>query len=226
MLAARAAPCAGASARDAYRINIVYEKSPAPKTPTATRNRRNGIGSDFNPTMNDRFDRASTGRSRTNSQNTATAVSPGTSVHKNTCRYDWPACSNNQSAVSGPAIAPIVSINRSNPNARPYAPGGTSAARSAFLAGDRTPRPSHASVRPNITSKAPVASPKDAVANAVTAYPNTASGFRAFNRSVKCPAASFVKLDRPSATPSITPSQAGPAPISAKNAGSTAVAVS
>src|SRR5262249_10453593 len=40
------------------------------------------------------------------------------------------------------------------------------------------------------------------------------------------PAMSFAKLERPSATPSIAPSHAGPAPITARNAGKTAVAVS
>src|SRR5207237_6012400 len=37
---------------------------------------------------------------------------------------------------------------------------------------------------------------------------------------------SFAKLESPSATPSIAPSHAGPAPIAARNAGRTAVAVS
>src|SRR5205823_3777717 len=37
---------------------------------------------------------------------------------------------------------------------------------------------------------------------------------------------SLAKLERPSATPSIAPSHAGPAPIAARKAGKTAVAVS
>src|SRR5215467_6070416 len=37
---------------------------------------------------------------------------------------------------------------------------------------------------------------------------------------------SFAKLDSPSATPSIAPSHAGPAPIAVRKAGKTAVAVS
>src|SRR5256884_3686266 len=37
---------------------------------------------------------------------------------------------------------------------------------------------------------------------------------------------SFAKLERPSATPSMAPSQAGPAPIAPRKAGKTAVAVS
>ena len=69
--------------------------------------------------MNDRCGRASTGRSRTNSQNTTTAVNPGTSVHKKTCRYECRVCSSSHNAVSGPAIAPTVSISRSNPKRAP-----------------------------------------------------------------------------------------------------------
>src|SRR2546430_14428004 len=54
----------------------------------------------------------------------------------------------------------------------------------------------------------------------------TARGLRRFRRSVKWPAASFAKLERPSAIPWMAPSHIGPAPMAARNAGSTAVAVS
>src|SRR6266446_1209833 len=105
------------------------------------------------------------GRSRTRSQKAATAISPGKSVQRKTFRKEWPVTSRSQRAVSGPPMAPTVSIRRSRPKARPKAFGGTSAA-------------------------------------------------------------SMVKLERPSAMPSIAPSQAGPAPMAARNAGRIAVAVS
>src|SRR4029077_14830663 len=45
-------------------------------------------------------------------------------------------------------------------------------------------------------------------------------------RSVKWPEASFAKLERQSAMPSMAPSQTGPAPMAARNPGSRAFAVS
>src|SRR5208283_3147790 len=102
----------------------------------------------------------------------------------NTVRYAWFVTRSSHSAVSGPAIAPTVSINRSKPNARPYADGDTSAASNAFFAGDLTPRASRDAALPNNTSTARVASPNEAVATAVTTYPITTSGLRRFHRSV------------------------------------------
>src|SRR4029077_55958 len=121
------------------------------------------------PCRNDFFSFASMGRSRTSSQKQATAIIPGSKVHKNTFRYEWLVACKIHNAVNGPRIAPSVSINRSSPNARPYAPGGTSAANKAFFAGERTPRPNHAAERPANTCSAWEATPKDAVAIAVNA---------------------------------------------------------
>jgi len=50
--------------------------------------------------------------------------------------------------------------------------------------------------------------------------------FRLARRSVKCPEASLAKLESPSATPSINPTQAAATSIVARKAGMTAVAIS
>src|SRR5438094_903986 len=76
-------------------------------------------GNALKPIRKDRSGRAAMGRSRTRSQKAATAMRPGKSVQRKTLRKEWLVTSRSQSAVSGPPMAPTVSIRRSRPNARP-----------------------------------------------------------------------------------------------------------
>ena len=65
-------------------------------------------------------------------------------------------------------MAPALSPARSAPAARPNAARGTRDMSSVSLAGERTPRDTHASARRNATCQTAVANPIADVATAVT----------------------------------------------------------
>jgi hypothetical protein len=60
----------------------------------------------------------------------------------------------------------------------------------------------------------------------VTKYPITANGFRLRSLSLYNPENSLAKLEKPSASPSMSPKTADPAPTEASNAGIAEVAIS
>src|SRR5262249_50498284 len=118
---ARGAGCAMLVGEHFCRVEnrSVCEKSPAPNIPTASRNLLNDAGRVCRPVRKLFFSLSVIGRSRTSNQKQATAISPGISVYRNTLWYACPVSCSSQSAVSGPRMAPSVSMKRSRPNARP-----------------------------------------------------------------------------------------------------------
>ena len=78
-------------------------------------------------------------------------------------------------ASSGPAIAPRLSIARSNPYARPYTCAGTTSASSALRAGTRSPRAVQAAARNTPACHGATAAPIAEDSTAVNTYPPTAT---------------------------------------------------
>src|SRR5580658_8141576 len=152
------------------------------------------------------------------------AARPGSRVQRKTPRA--PSAPSNAVAHSGPSTAPIVSIARSNPNARPSCPGATAPASSVSRDGPRLPRPTHPSARITRIAGQLGAKAYANVESPVAKYPMMPVGLRKRGRSAIQPPANFAKLESPSETPSITPSANAGAPRPARNAGRIAVAAS
>ena len=130
-------------------------------------------------------------------------------------------------ASRGPKIAPRLSIARSNPYARPYAPGGTTSASNAFRAGTLMPRAVHAPTRNTATCQMPVAAPIRLESTAVAVYPPTAVVRRRSGSSASAPPPSRAAPAAPSASPSINPSAAAGAPsVDVSRLGNSAVGTS
>src|ERR1700678_4436097 len=151
-------------------------------------------------------------------------MTPGSNVQRKTPRA--PSVPSNAVAHNGPSTAPIVSIARSNPNARPCCFGATQSASSVSRDGPRLPRPTQPRARISRIAGQVCAKAYANVESPVAKYPMMPVGLRHLGRSAIQPPASVAKLERPSETPSITPSANAGAPRLARNAGRIAVAAS